>query len=143
MINETRVTAAVSEFLHIWASGGDATLTLDTISGECAINFSAHFGKRYSLLQDDGKKVDIKEDADAQVDVGRRRKKNASTEGETSGRKGGGAGSQVNDHCFCRQPRLPCFGLMGGSGNVSAFGSMGSGNASWESSELDSPSDLE
>ena len=44
MTNAARVTAALSEFLNIWACGGNATLQLETWEGGCKVNFSAHLG---------------------------------------------------------------------------------------------------
>ena len=46
-----RVTAAVSEFLNIWACEGSASLHLDTSSGGCAVKFTAHLGHPGALLQ--------------------------------------------------------------------------------------------
>ena len=41
MANHLRVTAAVSEFLHVWAWQGGATLTLETVDGQCFISFKS------------------------------------------------------------------------------------------------------
>ena len=45
-----RVTAAVSEFLNIWACEGNASLKLDTKNGGCTVNFTAHLGHPGVLL---------------------------------------------------------------------------------------------
>ena len=50
MTNTARVTAAVSEFLNIWACEGNASLTLDTKNGSCTVSFQAHLGHPGALL---------------------------------------------------------------------------------------------
>ena len=51
MTNVAHVTAAVSEFLNLWACGGSATLKLDTTNGGCTVNFTAHLGHPGAPLQ--------------------------------------------------------------------------------------------
>ena len=46
-----RITAAVSEFLNIWACEGNASLHLDTSSGGCTVSFRVHLGHPGALLQ--------------------------------------------------------------------------------------------
>ena len=45
-----RVTAAVSEFLNIWACAGNASLKLDTKKGGCTVSFTANLGHPGALL---------------------------------------------------------------------------------------------
>ena len=45
-----RVTAAVSEFLNIWACEGNASLKLDTKKGGCTVSFTANLGHPGAIL---------------------------------------------------------------------------------------------
>ena len=51
MTNTARVTAAVSEFLNIWACEGNASLHLDTSRGECTVSFRVHLVHPGALIQ--------------------------------------------------------------------------------------------
>ena len=46
-----RVTAAVNEFINLWACGGNASLKLDTCNGGCTVSFTANLGHPGALLQ--------------------------------------------------------------------------------------------
>ena len=46
-----RVTAAVNEFINLWACGANASLKLDTSNGGCTVNFTAHLGHPGAMLQ--------------------------------------------------------------------------------------------